>query len=89
MQCTYTFNIIGKEYVCVLRLHSAIENETQLAKVNKARGTTLMFTNVTKASVCLDAGPDGWGTLPATSINLSCKTPTQSPDNLREQATGV
>ena len=78
--------IIGKEYVCVLRLHSAVENETQLAK---ARVATLMVTNVTKASVCPDAGPDGWGTLPATTINLSCETPTQSTDNLREQATGV
>ena len=30
---TTTTTMIGKEYVCVLRLHSAIESETRLAKV--------------------------------------------------------
>ena len=30
---TIAIAMIGKEYVCVLRLHSAIESETQLAKV--------------------------------------------------------
>lgn len=63
----------------MLRLHSAVENETQLAKVNNTRVTTLMVTNLT---VCPDTGSDGWGTLPATSVNLSCKTSTQSADHL-------
>lgn len=34
--------ILGKEYVCVLRLHSAIESEVQLAKVkNETKYTTI------------------------------------------------
>lgn len=44
VSCAHCYNLtpLGKEYVCVLRLHDAIANEVKLAQVR----TLFIFFNV-------------------------------------------
>lgn len=79
---THCGTIIGKEYVCVLRLHSAIESETQLAKVTLNVLTDFKQTIVVHPFFsCIfhvDFGSDGWCTIPAPSSHISRQETTAS-----------
>ena len=37
----FWFTVVGKEYVCIVRLHEAIEKEAELAKVSALFWTCL------------------------------------------------
>ena len=69
--------IIGKEYVCVLRLHSAIESETQLAKVTLNVLTTNHYATphspLFPFLYPIDIGSDGWCIVSAPSSHISCQ----------------
>jgi hypothetical protein len=87
---------IGKEYVCVLRLHSAIESETELAKVILNAFADLhcnqflpSFPVSPPPPRTLDNGPDDWCVVPAASPHIGRQEATASQDNLREQTARV
>jgi H/ACA ribonucleoprotein complex subunit 4 len=91
-RCKYTYwglLLLGKEYVCVMRLHDAVADQAKVLKVCWERNSLFVFVPYADDNHVPVAGNADGRAVPTPTAHCGREAPAAHPHHLREQAARV